>query len=113
MSTIVPEIQATHDSRFYGPSNTVIVTFGEIHYYLDQAPAHVISFQPSRPLDGLFRCLKGDVLPCTVIDWSKDQLSKEDLIAIGARCVSHDDVWTPIFLAGETSCRHEIKIKNF
>ena len=92
MFTIVPEIQATHDSRFYGPSNTLIVTFGEIHYYFDQAPAHVISFQPSRNSAGLFGGFKGDVLPCTVIDWSKDQLSKEDLISISARFISHDDV---------------------
>ena len=113
MSTIVPEIQATHGSKFYGQSNTFVGTFGEIHYYLDQVPAHVISFQPSRPSDGLFGGLRGDVLPCTVIDWSKDQLSKEDLIALCARFVLHDDVWTPVFLAGETSRHHEITVEDF
>ena len=112
MSTIVPKIQATRESRAYGRINTVIVTFGDFEYYVDQSSAHVITVQPSRPLDGIFTGLKGDLLPCTVIDWAKEQLKKEDLNAISANFALRDDVWTPAFLESETSRRHEIAFEN-
>lgn len=104
-------VQATHDGRAYGQCTTVVTTFGGIEYYIDQAPAQVITFQSPRS-DGHFSSLKGDLLPCTVIKWSEDQLDKEDLDATSAKFALHDDVWQPAFLEGETSCRHGIAIEN-
>lgn len=98
MSTLVQAIQETHDSKVYQQRTTTVVTFGGIDYYLDQAPVHVISFQPSKPADRLSNGLQQNLLPCTVINWSKDQLDKEDLDAISASFVLRDDVWTPAFL---------------
>ena len=103
MSTITRRVQTTEKFRECEQSTTVVV--GEIEYYLHQVPAHVITFQPSRPLDGLFSGLKGDLRPCTVTDWSEDQLNKEDLDSISAKYALHDDVWTPAFLEGENSYR--------
>lgn len=113
MSNVVQKFQATHDFKSYEQSTTVFVTFGNIEYYLDQAPAEIITLQPSRSSDGLFSGLKGGLLPCTVIDWSKEQLDKEDLDAISAEFAIRDDVWTPVFLEGKNSCRHEIAIKEY
>lgn len=96
-------LQTTENFRFYEQSTTIVI--GEIEYYIDQAPAHVITFQPSRPLDGLSRGLKGDLRPCTVTDWSEDQLNKENLDSISAKFALHDDIWTPAFLEGENSYR--------
>lgn len=96
MSTTMRKSKTSEESTAYEQSTTVVI--GEIEYYLDQAPAHVITFQPSRPLDGLSSRLKGDLRPCTVINWSKDQLNKEDLDSISAGFALHDDVWTPAFL---------------
>ena len=102
----VPKLQTTNDSRLQGRSATIVLTFGDIEYCLDQSPAHIISFQPFPCSDELFNGHKGAVLPCTVIDFSKDQLSKEDFLAICTRFALRDDVWTPSFLAGETTGRH-------
>ena len=110
MSTIVRRIQGTHASKTDGQINTGLVTFGEIEYYLDQAPAEIISFRASHPWEWLFSSCQGDILPCTVIDWSTDQLKKADLDAISTDIALRDDVWTPAFLEGETSCHHEIAI---
>lgn len=95
----VPKIQATYDSRVRGQSATIVLTFGEIEYCLDQTPIRVISFRPFYPSDGPFNSLEGAVLPCTVIDCSKDQLSKDDFLAIRTKFALRDDVWTPSFLA--------------
>lgn len=105
MSTVMQAVQETHDSKVYQQHTNTVITFGGIDYYLDQAPAHVISFQPSKPADRLSDGLQQNLLPCTAINWSKDQLDKEDLDAISAKFVLRDDVWTPAFLEGEASCR--------
>ena len=106
ISTTVPNIQAKHDSRLsHQTSTATIITVGEVEYYLHHAPAHVLSFHPSHPSRQLFLGLDQDLLPCTVIDWSKDQLNKDDLEALTANFALHDDVWTPAFLQGETRCR--------
>lgn len=112
MSTIVQAIQETHDSKVYQQRTTTVITFGGIDYYLDQAPAHVISFQPSKPTDRLSNGLQENLLPCTVINWSKDQLYKEDMDAISAKFVLRDDVWTPAFLEGEASRRTKTATKD-
>lgn len=45
MSTIVREIKATHDSKAYEQSTTIIVTFGKVKYWVDRAPARGIIFR--------------------------------------------------------------------
>ncbi len=105
--------EATHDFRVYAQNTTIIITFGGIEYYLDQASAQVITLQPSRPLVRLFSGLNGDLFPCTVINSSKDQLNKEDLDVISVKFALHDDVWTDAFLKGEFGCRCEIAITVF
>ena len=94
-----------------GQRTTIIASFGGIKYYVDPAPVQVISFQPSRPSDGFFSSLNGDLRPCTVIDNSNDHLNKEDLDTITSNLALHDDVWTPAFLEGETSRRHKFAIE--
>ena len=113
MSLTVTKDEATHDFGVHAQNTTIVTTFGGIEYYLDQAPAQVITLQPSRPLVRLFSSLSGDLFPCTVINSSKDQLNKEDLDAISAKFALHDDVWTQAFLEGETRCRREIAISLF
>ena len=108
MSTIVPSIQAAHA---HGQITTTFTSFGGIEYYLDPAAAQVISFQPSRPSDGFFGSLKGDLRPCTVVHQSKDYLDKEDLDAFTLDLALHDDVWTPAFSEGKTSCRYEMQTR--
>ena len=110
MSSFTPYIQATHGLQSHGKDSTVIKTFGEIDYHLDQAAAEVISFQPSRPSDGFFGSHNRDVLPCTVVNWSNEHFSKKDLDAITAKYALHDDVWTPAFLQGEANNCHEVGI---
>lgn len=106
MSKIVPSIQAAHA---HGQITTTITSFGGIDYCLDPAAAQVISFQPSRPSDGFFGSFKGDLRPCTVINQSKDYLDKEDLDAFTFDLAPHEDVWTPTFAEGKTSCRYEMQ----
>ena len=112
MSIIVQDHQATHDDRYQERGTSIVITFGGFEYYLDRAPAHEPTVQPCRPSDKPFWALKEDLLPCTVIDWSKDQLSKEDLDATRANLSLHDDVWTPTFLEGKPSCCHEFIIRH-
>lgn len=111
MSLVAQETQGTHASKTRGHIiTTTLIIFGEIEYYLDQAPTEVISFPASHPPEGLFSGFQGDVLPCTVINWSADHFDSADLYAIGTKFALRDDVWTAAFLEGETSCRHEIAI---
>ena len=89
----------------YEPNFRIIATFGGIECYLDQSPAHVISFQPSCSSDENFSGLNGDLVPCTVFNGSTEEFNNEDLDAIAAELALHDDVWTPAFLKGEISYR--------
>ena len=109
MPTIVPSVQAT---QAHGQSATIITSFGGIEYYVDPAAAQVISFQPCRPSDGFFGSLKGDLHPFTVINQSKESIDKEDLDALTFDFALRDDVWTPAFSEGETSCRYEMQSRS-
>ena len=100
MPTNVRHSQAT---QAQGHSVTTIASFGGIKYYVDPKPAQVISFQPSRPTDGFFGSLNGDLRPCTVIDDSIDHLNMEGLGNIASFFAHYDDVWTSAFLEGETN----------
>ena len=108
MPTIVRDSQA---AQAHGQSTSILAIFGGIRYYVDPAPAQVISFQPSRPSDGFFSSLKGDLRPCTVIDYSNDHFDKHDLDNIISNVALHDDVGTSAFIKGETSCRHQSAIQ--
>lgn len=110
MSVVAREIQGTHASKTCGQFSTTCIIFGETEYYLDQAPTEVISFSASHPSEGLFSGFQGDILPCTVINWSADQFERADLNAVVTKFALRDDVWTPEFLGGETSCRPDIAI---
>ena len=79
-----------------------IASFGGFGYYLDHPAADVISFQPSRPANDFFSRHKGDVSPCTVINWSKAQFNQDDLNTVTSKLALQDDVWTPAFLEGTT-----------
>ena len=104
----VRDSQAT---QAQGQSTTIFASFGGIKHYVDPAPAQVISFRPSRPSDGFFSSLNGELYPCTVIDNSNDHLNNEDLDTITSNFALHDDVWTPAFLEGETSRSHKLAIE--
>ena len=93
------------DSMAYEPKFRIIATFGGIEYYLDQSPTHTISLQASYSSDEVFSGFKGDPIPCTVFNGSKDDFNKEDLDAVSSKLAHHDDVWTPAFLQSETSHR--------
>ena len=112
MSTDVPDGQAT---QAHGQSTSIIASFGGIKYYIDPTPAQVISSQPSPPSDGFFRSLKsslkGDLRPCTVMDYSNDRFDRQDLDDIISNVGLHDDVWTSAFMMGETSRRHKPTIE--
>ena len=110
MSVVVQETQGKHSSKNCGQIPATCIVFGGIEYYLDQAPTEVISFPSSHPPEGLFSGFQGDFLPCTVINWSAEQFERADLNAAATKLALRDDVWTPVFLEGETSCRHEIAI---
>ena len=90
-------------SMAYEPKFRIIATFGGIEYYLDQSPAHTISLQTSYSSDTIFNGFKGDPIPCTVFNGSKDEFNNEDLDAVRSKLAHHDDVWTPAFLQSETS----------
>ena len=104
MPTSVRDSQAT---EAHGQSTSIIACFKGIKYYVDPAPAQVISFQPSRPSDGFFGSLSEDLRPCTVIDYSKDHIKQQDLDNIISNIAVYDDVWTSAFMEGETSRRHK------
>ena len=108
MSTSMQTIQGIHASETREQTTTFSTSFGGIEYYLDQSPAEIISSQA--PAEGLFSGSQGEVLPCTVINWSEDQLKKVDLDAISTKFALRDDVWTSEFLEGKTSCRLEVSI---
>ena len=101
------------DFGAHAQNTTIITNFGGVEYCVNQPPAQIITFQPSRPSLELFGGLNGDLFPCTVIDLSKDQLNKDDLDAISAKFTLCDDVWTQAFLEGQTSLRREITISIF
>ena len=107
MPTNVRDSQAT---QAQGHSVTTIASFGGIKYYVDPKPVQVISFQPSRPTDGFFSSINGDLRPCTVISSSDESLNMERLDAIPAFFTHFDDVWTSAFLEGETNRRHQYAI---
>ena len=109
MSTDVRDSQAT---QVHGQCTSIIASFGGIKYYVDPTPAHVISFQPSRPSDGFFSSFKGDLRPCTVLDYSNDCSNRQDLDKIISNVDLHDDdVWTSAFMMGKTSRRHKSAIE--
>ena len=87
------------------PRCRIIATFGGIEYYLDQPPGHTISIQTSYSLHEISSGLKGDPIPCTVFNASKDEFDNEDLDAVSSKLAHHDDVWTTAFLASEASYR--------
>ena len=99
MSTVVRGSMANK------PEYRIIATFGGIEYYLDQSPAHTISLQTSYSWNQIFSGFKGDPIPCTVFNGSKDEFNNEDLDAVRSKLAHHDDVWTPAFLQRETSYR--------
>ena len=109
MPTSVRNSQA---AQAHGQSTSIIIaSFGGIQYYVDPTPAKLISFRPSRPSDGFFNSLNGDLGPCTVIDYSNDHLNKQNLDNIISNIALHDDVWTSAFTQGETSRRHQSAIE--
>ena len=108
MPTNVRDSQAT---QAHGQSTSIIASFGGIRYYVDPTPAQIISFQPSRPSDGFSSSLKGDLRPCTVIDYSNDHFNKLDLDNVVSNVALHDDVWTSAFMKGETSRRRQSAIE--
>ena len=101
MSRTGTKDKATHDFGVPASSTSIITTFAGIEYYLDVAPAQAITLRPPRPFARLFSGLNGYLLPCTVINSSKDQLNEEDLDTISTKFALHDDVWTRAFLEGE------------
>lgn len=96
MPTSVGNSQAT---QAHGQSTSIIIaSFGGIQYYVDPAPAQVISFRPSRPF-------KEDLRSCTVLNCSNDHLNEQGLDNLISNVALHDDVWTSAFMKGETSRR--------
>ena len=99
MSTVVRSSMADE------PKYSIIAAFGGIEYYLDQSPAHTISLQTYYSSDEVFSGFKGDPIPCTVFNASKDEFNNEDLDAVGSKLAHRDDVWTPAFLQSESYYR--------
>lgn len=112
MATVVRNMQATHDLENDERSTTIITSLGGIDYYLDGSAAVVIFSQLLRPSNAFSNSIEGDLRPCTVVDWSKDHLNKEDLSAISSKYTVHDDVWTPAFLEGENILSDKNSIGN-
>ena len=108
MPTNVRDSQATQAQEH---SVTTIASFGGIKYYVDPKPVQVISFQPSRPTDGFFSSLNGDLRPCTVIGTSDELLNVEGLGTYSSFYARYDDVWTSAFLEGERNRRHKYAIE--
>ena len=109
MSMTVQNFRAmkTHEQ-----SAVTITSFGGIEYYLGPATAQIISIRPSRPSDGFFGSLKGDLRACTVIDHYKDDFNKDDIAVVSSEFAQRDDVWTPAFLEGEASSYYEIATES-
>ena len=105
----VQNLQAT---QAHEQSTVTTTSFEGVEYCLGPATAQKISFQPSRPWNGFFGGLKGDLCACTVIDYYKDHFDKEDIAIITSEFTRRDDVWTPAFLEGEASCYHEIATES-
>ena len=106
MSPMVTKEETFHAFWAHAQNTTIHTVFGGIEYYLDQAPAQVITPLSSSLSDGLFSGLNEDLFPCTVLNLRKDQLNRKDLDAISAKFALYDDVWTRAFLKGETSHHH-------
>lgn len=115
MSTTVQNIQWIRRSIYHEKNTTITTTFGGIEYLLDQT-AVPLSFLPSRSLDGFFNTLKGDLRPCTLINWREEIINRRDLDDIvseqAVQFAGQDDVWTSPFLDGETSYSHETALEH-
>ena len=112
MSTNIQNIQGIHRSVIHEKNTTITKTFGDAEYLLDQIAVPLLSFRRSRSLNGFSNSLKGDLRPCTLINWGEEDSDKQDLDAIISNFTVHDDVWTPAFLDGETRFSHEKALEH-
>ena len=108
----VQGIPSAHSLGVSERRTTTITTFGNVQYLLDQVAAQVISFGPSRRFKDFLTSPKGELRPCTVIEWSKDHLDKHDLNVLRSDFAVQDDVWMPEFLEGEIYCCNEAAVDH-
>ncbi|KAL9124029.1 MAG: hypothetical protein Q9217_006597 [Psora testacea] len=97
----VPLREQRDTVREYGaeaPTFINLITVGPTEYYVHQTASHHLPFSPSSFETSASGSPTNDLVPCTVINWTQDQFTENDLKTIVAKYARLDDVWTPAFL---------------
>jgi len=78
-----------------------LIDFGGDDYYVHPKPSRRLSLSPSAFLEVPYGSPATDLVGCTVVDWTQDHFTEDDLTDIATNFASHDDVWNPGFLASK------------
>jgi len=78
-----------------------LIDVGGDDYYVHPEASHRLSLSPSAFLEVPRGSPATDLVGCTVVDWTQDHFTEDDLTDIATNFASHDDVWSSSFLASE------------